>query len=121
MRVVLDEGIPRTLAVLLRDRGIDATAFPEAWRGLSDRQIIEAAVSRGFSILLTQDQNMPFQRPLGGIALAILTVPELDRQAALAKADEIATRLPTLESGRYALLGLDSSLPDPPVKPFKVR
>lgn len=121
MRIVLDEGIPRSLAGLLRERSFDATAFPEAWRGLSDGRMIEAAVSDGFSILITQDRNMPFQRPLKRVELAVLIVPEMDRKAAIAKADGIALRIPTLEAGRYALLGLDGSLPEPPVKPFKAR
>lgn len=119
MRIVLDEGIPRSLANLLTERGFDTTAFPDAWRGLSDRQMLDAAVSSGFSILITQDRNMPFQRPLKQVEISVLIVPELDRKASLAKADAIAERIPKLEMRRYALLGLDGSLPEPPVKPFK--
>jgi hypothetical protein len=121
MRVVLDEGIPRSLAAILAGRGIDATAFPDAWRGLSDKRMMEAAVPQGFSVLITQDRNMFFQRPLGRVHLAVLIVPEMDRKAVLAKADDIALRIPTLEPGRYGVLGLNGSLPDPPVKPLKAR
>lgn len=117
-RVLLDEGVPQRLSRLLRDRGVDAHAFPDEWRSLSDRNLIDAAMQAGFTILVTQDRNMPFQRPLSGQAIAILIVPSLDRRAVLRRLDEIADRPPRLESGRYALLGREGSLPNPPRNPL---
>ncbi len=53
VNLVLDEMLPKTLAEQLRERGHDAVAVTErpAWRGTSDRRLIELAWSDGRAIV----------------------------------------------------------------------
>ncbi len=118
MRVLLDEGIPRRLAALLNERHVGADALPADWRAVPDATLHDLAEQNGYSVLVTQDRNMPFQRPLSGRKLAVLIVPQLDRRKVLSEFEAILQRLPMLEAGRYAFLGQDGSLPVNPTRPF---
>jgi hypothetical protein len=117
-RVLLDEGVPRLLGEKLRGLGIDAGDFPDDWRSLADAELLGATESAGFSILITCDKNMPFQRPLRASRLAVLVLPRSKLHHVLDDAHAIADRLLHLEPGRYAVLGREGSLPDPPRKPL---
>lgn len=74
-RVLLDEGTPRPLARLLVSHGIDATAFPNEWKQLSNGALLERIEREGFDVLITCDKNMSAQQSLAGRDLAVLVLP----------------------------------------------
>lgn len=56
MRVLLDENMPRQLAVRLRDGGHDVLAANEGMRGAADEAVLARARAEG-RLLLTQDKD----------------------------------------------------------------
>jgi hypothetical protein len=58
-RILLDEGVPKPLARALRSLGIDATAFPNEWKQLSNGVLLDRVEVERFEILITCDKNMP--------------------------------------------------------------
>ncbi len=54
---LLDVNMPRPLIAALAELGIQAkTAIDQGWKNLTNGRLVEAAVSQGFSCLLTRDK-----------------------------------------------------------------
>ena len=75
MTVVLDEGVPRSLAGALRAFGLDADPFDPAWIGLRNGVPLRRVEAAGYSVLLTNDKNMAFQQSLKGAGVAVVALP----------------------------------------------
>ena len=61
MRILIDEQIPRQLALYLV--GHDArTVQQESWAGLKNGELLTKGEDAGFSVFLTGDQNLEFQQ-----------------------------------------------------------
>jgi hypothetical protein len=76
MRLLIDECIDESLRRLFP--GYDCqTARYAKLAGLSNGALIAAAESAGFDVIVTVDQNIPFQQNLEGrrVALVILCAP----------------------------------------------
>ncbi len=73
MRVLFDANVPAPLARFLR--GHEVTRADElGWQALKNGALLSAAESSGFHLLLTCDQNVPFQQNLTGRKLAIVVL-----------------------------------------------
>ena len=81
-RVILDEGVPRSLARHLRDIGIDAAPFPNGMKQLSNGRLLAEIERQGFDVLLTNDKQMRFQQNLTGKSVAIVSLPTNIKAAA---------------------------------------
>ena len=101
---MLDECVPRPLALALRERGQDATAFPNAWKQLPDGALITRAVAAGYAALITGDKSMPFQQSVAGQPLAVLVLPTTHVKPVLALADRIANVLERIPEGAFSVL-----------------
>ena len=62
IKVILDESVPRQLAGLLRAEGLDAQTFPDTWKGLSDRRLLDAAEAAGRELLVTYSKARSSER-----------------------------------------------------------
>lgn len=63
MRVLLDEDLPLALSRHLAPH--EATHVSErGWKGLTNGELLRAAVKAGFDALLTGDTHLPFQQDL---------------------------------------------------------
>ena len=109
-KALLDEGVPRGLAQALRDRGLPATAFPNEWKQLSDRDLLDRAEAEGYDLLITNDKNLPFQQPVAGHRLSILVLASADRRLIGATADAISRIVTALLPARAFLLERDGRL-----------
>ena len=74
MRVLLDEQLPRQLARHLVGHDV-RTVQQQAWAGLKNGALLDAAEAAGFTVLVTGDQNLEHQqnltkRTLGVVVLA---------------------------------------------------
>lgn len=74
-KALLDEGVPRPLAKDLRDLGLEATAFPNEWKQLSNGALLDRVEAERFDVLITNDKNMRHQQSLKGRSLAVLVLP----------------------------------------------
>jgi predicted nuclease of predicted toxin-antitoxin system len=73
LRVLLDESLPIELADELS--GVDITTVrAQRWLRLRNGVLLRAAVDAGFSIILTADQDLPYQQNLPKIGIAAVIV-----------------------------------------------
>lgn len=73
MRVLLDESLPVELADELT--GINViTVRAQKWLRLRNGVLLRAAVDAGFSVILTADQDLPYQQNLPKIGIAAVIV-----------------------------------------------
>ena len=73
MRILIDESLPREIAEELGTP--EVTMVTEAgWSGLANGALLRRAEAAGFAVLLTADQNLPYQQniPSSGVAVIIL-------------------------------------------------
>jgi hypothetical protein len=110
-RALLDEGVPKPLATLLRELGVDATAFPNAWKQLSNGKLLDAVEQQGFQVLITNDKNMPYQQDLAKRRIAVLVLPTNHLRSVLAMAENIARSIEAVEIGTSSLLANSGHLP----------
>lgn len=72
MRVLLDECLPRRLAVALV--GVEACTVPAAgWAGKTNGELL-ALADTGFDVFLTIDRNLVHQQSLDGRRLAVMVI-----------------------------------------------
>ena len=68
MRVLLDEQLPRRLALSLT--GLEVrTVAQEGWAGTKNGELLRRAVASGLEVFVTADQNLRYQQNLKGHAI----------------------------------------------------
>ena len=65
-RILLDEGVPRHLAVPLEAAGFSATPYPNVWKQKKNGELLSLAENYGFDTLITSDKNIYTQQNLRG-------------------------------------------------------
>jgi len=73
MKILFDQGTPAPLRQALAAHTV-STAYEMGWATLANGDLLDAA-ERGFDVLVTTDQNLPYQQNLKGRRLAILILP----------------------------------------------
>jgi len=73
MHVLLDEQLPRQLALLLVGHEV-RTVQQVGWAGLTNGELLQRAEETAFEIFLTADQNLPFQQNLPQSGLCVVVV-----------------------------------------------
>jgi len=71
MLILFDNGTPAPLRHALKDHTV-VEANERGWGRLKNGELITAAESAGFDILLTTDKNMRFQQNLTGRRIAFV-------------------------------------------------
>ncbi len=76
MRILLDECVDQRLRLLLADHECHTAAYA-GLAGLKNGVLLDAAEDAGFEVMITTDQEIPFQQNLGmrRIAIMILCAP----------------------------------------------
>lgn len=97
MRVLFDQGTPAPLRHALVDHSVE-TAFELSWGTLQNGDLIAAAESSGFDVLVTTDKNLKYQQNLGGRRLAVVVLSTTSwpriRLAAASVLDAVNNALP---------------------------
>ncbi len=73
---VLDEAVPSDIAAILSEEDREVDPFPDAWRSLSDDELIDRASAAAYRWLITCDKNMPFQQHLRSRTISVLVLPD---------------------------------------------
>ena len=73
MRVLFDNGTPRGVAKALSDHVVEE-ARSRAWDTLGNGELLQAAETAGFDVLLTTDRNIRYQQNLAGRTIAIVVL-----------------------------------------------
>ena len=96
MPATVDENVPSGMVALVGTHGVDVSAFPKAWKGLKNGELLLRLRERGIDVFVTCDKNIAFQQRLGPLALVVLPTPKLDLLVPLAPtiAEAIALATP---------------------------
>lgn len=73
MRILLDESLPRQLARELPGHDV-RTVVQQEWTGLKNGELLRRAMSEGFEVFITADQNLEYQQNLARSGLGIIIV-----------------------------------------------
>ncbi len=100
MRILFDQGTPVPLRRSLPTHHVE-TAWQRGWAELSNGDLLSAAESAGFDLLVTTDQNLRYQQNLSArqIGILVLTVanwPTLEPHAA-----DIAVTVDAMQPGAF--------------------
>ena len=109
MKIVLDEGVPRQLAIALRNAGLDAEEFKPAWKGMTNGKLIAAVEREAFDVLVTNDKNMAHQRRLGRGALAVVSLPTNRRSTMLSRLADVVDTIQRTKSGQHVSIAISSA------------
>jgi predicted nuclease of predicted toxin-antitoxin system len=74
MRVLFDNGTPRTLARFLIVRHMVTEARARGWAQLENDELLKAAEGAGFEVLITTDKNIRYRQNLHGRKIAIVVL-----------------------------------------------
>jgi hypothetical protein len=74
MLLLFDNGTPRTLARYLIDQHTVTEARARGWEELENGDLLIAAESAGFDVLITTDKNLRYQQNLATRKLAVVVL-----------------------------------------------
>jgi hypothetical protein len=100
LRILFDQGVPTPLRQHLLHHEV-ATAYERGWSKLKNGELLGAAETNGFTVLLTTDTNLRYQQnlKLRRIAVVILTTTSWPRiQNAVA---EVVRLVSAAAEGQY--------------------
>ena len=107
MRVLQDESVPKVLGFGIEGHYV-RTAQTAGFAGLLNGELMAAMKNAAFDVLITFDQNLPYQQN-AKLPVAVMVLVALNNrvETALRFAPAIATALLTLTPGQLVKLTLD--------------
>lgn len=102
MKVVFDQGTPAPLRHALPGHTI-STAYEMGWASLTNGDLLDSA-ERTFDVLVTTDQNLPYQQNLAGRQLAVLILPTTSWPLLKTRVLDVETALETIAPGSVVRL-----------------
>ena len=110
-RVLLDESVPRHLALPLEAAGYSTTVFPNSWKELTNGELLTRAEELGFTVLITNDRNIYAQQNLRGRTLAIIVLPTNLRRHIMERASAVVDTVGRINQGQYVVIELSGLRP----------
>jgi predicted nuclease of predicted toxin-antitoxin system len=109
VKILLDHCVPRSLRSWLTGHDVH-TAYERGWATLKNGAHLTAGESEGFEILVTTDQNLPYQQSLSGRAIAVVILAgKTNRVADLSTLMAMAIKqLAIVRPGAVITIGPDS-------------
>ena len=103
-RVLLDESVPRHLAVPLEAAGFSTTLYPNDWKQTKNGELLVLAEDRGFDVLVTNDRSIYAQQNLRGRTLAIVVLPTNLRRRVMERAPAVVDTVRRIKPGQYVVI-----------------
>ncbi|MEK7403735.1 MAG: hypothetical protein AAB225_01375 [Acidobacteriota bacterium] len=100
MRILFDQGTPVPLRSVLGGHWVE-TAFERGWGDLDNGQLLVAAESEGFELLVTTDQNLRYQQKLTGRRISILVLTTTSWPRIRQHTDLVAAVIDGLQASQY--------------------
>lgn len=100
MRILLDHCTPKRLRRLFPAHEV-RTAYEQGWSGLKNGKLMAEAAAAGFDVLLTVDQNIPFQQNPSALPLALVIIVAINNrfETLAPHAPEIEAALSSISPG----------------------
>ncbi|HXB73807.1 MAG TPA: DUF5615 family PIN-like protein [Candidatus Acidoferrales bacterium] len=99
MRILFDANTPAPLARSLRGHQV-VRADQLGWQGLENGALLDAAEQEGFDLLLTCDQNVPYQQNFTNRKLAVVILSSNHWPTLRQIAAQIATAVDFVQTGQ---------------------
>lgn len=106
MRVLFDQGTPGPLRHAITSHTVE-TAYERGWSTLDNGDLIAAAESAGFEVLLTTDKNLKYQQSLVGRRIAILVLQTTSWPRLQNTVPKILAAVDGARPGCYTEIGTD--------------
>ncbi len=100
MQILFDQGTPVPLRRWLAAHEV-GTAWQHGWAQLSNGDLLTAAETAGYDLLVTTDQNLSYQQNLSTRRIAILVLKIANWPAIEPHAAVIATTASAMQPGGY--------------------
>jgi predicted nuclease of predicted toxin-antitoxin system len=100
MKILFDQGTPVPLRKFLKNHSV-TTTYEEGWYNLSNGDLLKAAESQGYQILITTDQNLRYQQNLSDRQIAIVVLLSTSWPKIRKQVDEISAVINTTNLGDY--------------------
>ena len=107
MKILFDQGTPVPLRRHLTGHDV-STAFELGWHELGNGDLIEAAESGGFDILITTDQNLRYQQNLEKRVIAVVVLMGTSWPKIQTKLGVIAEALQAVQTADYIEISLET-------------
>ena len=105
MKVLLDESVPRALGFSLAGHHV-RTAQSQGFSTLSNGKLMQAMLAQGFEVLITFDQNLPYQQNEKlSVAVIVLIAPNNRVETAQGFTPQLLETLADLKVGQLVKLG----------------
>lgn len=101
MKILFDQGTPVPLRPYLHPRQVD-TAAELGWSGLGNGDLLTAAETAGFDLVVTTDQNLRYQQNLDHRGIAIIVLMTTSWPRIKPKVADVITAIDQLPRGGYA-------------------
>src|SRR5436189_1326268 len=102
-RVLLDHCVPRPFRDLLT-HCIVSTAREMAWEQLKNGELLAAAESAGFEVLITADKNLQHQQNPASRNIAIIELPTNRLRLVANYAPQVNAALSTIATGAHVVI-----------------
>jgi hypothetical protein len=100
MLILFDNGTPRGLARFLVGHEVQE-ARAHGWEELANGQLIDAAESAGFEVMVTNDKNIRYQQNLAGRKIALVVLEHNQWPMVRRVGGSIAAAVDAAEPGSY--------------------
>ena len=106
MHILFDHGTPRGLMRALAGHTV-TTAYDRGWDRLNNGALLQEAAKAGVDILLTTDQQLPYQQNLTGRHIAIVVLTGCTRWSRVRlHSDRIAAAVNAAAPGSYTTVAI---------------
>ncbi|MBV9767829.1 MAG: hypothetical protein JOZ48_23515 [Acidobacteriaceae bacterium] len=100
MLILFDNNIPRGLAKALVNHTV-TEARERGWAALQNGDLLNAAETAGFDVLVTSDKRIKYQQNLEGCKIALVVLTQGRWGAVRKRLAEIATAVDAAKPGSY--------------------
>ena len=108
MKVLFDQGTPAPLRQVLQGHDV-TTAFEQGWQVLQNGDLLAAAESAGFELMITTDQNLRYQQNLAGRRMAVIVLSTTSWKRIRLNAALVAAAVGRIGAGDYVELPIPAA------------
>ena len=116
MRVLFDHNVPKKLRQFLLSHSV-STSRELGWDTLKNGELLEAAETGGFEVMVTGDKNLSYQQNLAGRRLALVVLDTTNWNILKWKSLPIAAALDAATPGSFQ----EVTIKPPPRRPPTLR
>jgi hypothetical protein len=102
MKRLFDQGTPAPLRHALTGHTV-STAYEMGWASLANGDLLDTA-EHNFDVLVTTDQNLPYQQNLERLRIAVLILPTTSWPRLQRRVPDIEAALATIQPGSVVRL-----------------